>query len=47
VSGLRPAVSCSTLAWGREVQAIDVIALGRKLSELSTDELVALHARLG
>lgn len=32
--------------YGRPVQALDLITMGRKLSELSTDELTALQARL-
>ena len=32
--------------FGRAIQAVDVIMLGRKLTELSTEELIALNARL-
>jgi hypothetical protein len=32
--------------YGRPIQAVDLIMLGKKLSELSTEELVALNSRL-
>jgi hypothetical protein len=32
--------------YGRPVQAIDMLAAGKKLSELSADELAAFEARL-
>jgi hypothetical protein len=44
----RLAAACELLdrGFGRAIQAVDVIMLGRKLSELSTDELIALNSRL-
>jgi hypothetical protein len=31
---------------GRRIQAVDMIMIGKKLTELSTDELIVLNARL-
>jgi hypothetical protein len=32
--------------YGRPIQAVDLVLLGKRLSELSTDELIELNARL-
>jgi hypothetical protein len=39
---------CSALdrGFGKPTQAIDLVMLGRKISELSTAELIELNARL-
>jgi hypothetical protein len=44
----RSAAACELLdrSFGRAIQAVDGIMLGRKLSELSTEELIALDACL-